>query len=144
GDPPGQPARRTAGDLLLPPVGDRPWPAARGGCAAQVEIAALHQPGADGAQASPTGARVPLGTNGPARPSRGGAARRRSGTGHCRGNPALNAPFAFAAERVCAVDLRQPDEAARIEAFVAESGGSVFHRPAWLRAIERGTGQRAL
>ncbi len=56
----------------------------------------------------------------------------------------MNAPFAFAAERVCAVDLRQPDEAARIEAFVAESGGSVFHRPAWLRAIERGTGQRAL
>jgi FemAB-related protein (PEP-CTERM system-associated) len=55
----------------------------------------------------------------------------------------MNAPFALAAERVRAADLRQPDEAARIEAFVADAGGSVFHRPAWLRAIERGTGQRA-
>jgi len=55
----------------------------------------------------------------------------------------VNAPFALAAERVSAVDLRQPDEVARVEAFVAEAGGSVFHRPAWLRAIERGTGQRA-
>ncbi len=55
----------------------------------------------------------------------------------------MNAPFAVAAERVRAVDLRQPDEAARIEGFVAEAGGSVFHRPAWLRAVEHGTGQRA-
>ena len=55
----------------------------------------------------------------------------------------MNAPFALTAERVRAVDLRQPDEAARIEGFVADAGGSVFHRPAWLRAIERGTGQRA-
>jgi FemAB-related protein (PEP-CTERM system-associated) len=47
------------------------------------------------------------------------------------------------AERVRSVDLREPDEAARIERFVADSAGSVFHRPAWLRAIERGTGQRA-
>jgi len=55
----------------------------------------------------------------------------------------VNAPFALKAEHVRAVDLRQPDEVARVEAFVAESGGSLFHRPAWLRAIERGTGQRA-
>jgi len=55
----------------------------------------------------------------------------------------LNAPFALASEFVRTVDLRQPDEAARIEGFVAERGGSVFHRPAWLRAVERGTGQRA-
>jgi FemAB-related protein (PEP-CTERM system-associated) len=55
----------------------------------------------------------------------------------------VNAPFAPTAEQVRAADLRQPDEAARIERFVAESGGSVFHRPAWLRAVERGTGQRA-
>jgi FemAB-related protein (PEP-CTERM system-associated) len=55
----------------------------------------------------------------------------------------MNAPFAPATERVRAADLRQPDEAARIEGFVADAGGSVFHRPAWLRAIERGTGQRA-
>jgi FemAB-related protein (PEP-CTERM system-associated) len=55
----------------------------------------------------------------------------------------MNAPFAAIAERVRTADLRQPDEAARIEGFVAEAGGSVFHRPAWLRAVERGTGQRA-
>ena len=55
----------------------------------------------------------------------------------------MNAPFAMTRERVRAVDLRQPDEVARIEAFVADQGGSIFHRPAWLRAVERGTGQRA-
>ena len=55
----------------------------------------------------------------------------------------MNAPFAVTAERVRLADLRQPDEAARIEGFVAEMGGSVFQRPAWLQAIERGTGQRA-
>jgi hypothetical protein len=44
---------------------------------------------------------------------------------------------------VRAVDLRQPDEAARIEGFVAEMAGNLFHRPAWLLAAERGTGQRA-
>lgn len=52
----------------------------------------------------------------------------------------MNAPFALN-EHVRAADLRQPDEAARIEGFVAEMGGSVFHRPAWLLAVERGTGQ---
>jgi FemAB-related protein (PEP-CTERM system-associated) len=31
----------------------------------------------------------------------------------------------------------------RIEGFVAEHGGTLFHRPAWLRAVEAGTGQRA-
>jgi FemAB-related protein (PEP-CTERM system-associated) len=55
----------------------------------------------------------------------------------------MNAPFALSRENVQAVDLRQPDEAARIEGFVAEHGGSVFHRPAWLLAVEEGTGQRA-
>lgn len=56
----------------------------------------------------------------------------------------MNAPFALATEYVREADLRQPDEAARIEGFVAEQRGTLFHRPAWLRAIERGTGQRAL
>lgn len=56
----------------------------------------------------------------------------------------MNAPFSLAAEYVREVELRQPDEAARIEGFVAEMGGSLFHRPAWLRAVERGAGQRAL
>ena len=55
----------------------------------------------------------------------------------------MNAPFALA-EQVRVADLAQPDEAARIEGFVAELGGTLFHRPAWLRAVERGTGQRAL
>ncbi|KRA83498.1 FemAB family XrtA/PEP-CTERM system-associated protein [Altererythrobacter sp. Root672] len=54
----------------------------------------------------------------------------------------MNAPFALTAERVRLADLRQPDEVARIEGFVSALEGSVFHRPAWLRAIERGTGQR--
>lgn len=55
----------------------------------------------------------------------------------------MNAPFAPTRETVRAVDPRQPDEASRIEGFVAAMGGSVFHRPAWLRAVECGTGQRA-
>ena len=54
----------------------------------------------------------------------------------------MNAPFALT-EQVRAADLAQPDEAARIERFVAEQSGALFHRPAWLRAVERGTGQRA-
>lgn len=59
----------------------------------------------------------------------------------------MNAPFAphvaGAGEAIRPADLAQPDEVARIDGFVAELGGSAFHRPAWLRAIERGTGQRA-
>ncbi len=56
----------------------------------------------------------------------------------------MNAPFALSRSRVRLADLHQPDEAARIEGFVAAQDGSVFHRPAWLRAIEHGTGNRAL
>ncbi len=55
----------------------------------------------------------------------------------------MNAPFAPGREIVRAVDLRQPDEAARIEGFVAETAGTLFHRPAWLLAAERGAGLRA-
>lgn len=55
----------------------------------------------------------------------------------------MNAPFSLSREAVRIVDLREPDEVARIEAFVREHGGSVFHRPAWLTAVETGTGQRA-
>ncbi|KLI64001.1 FemAB family XrtA/PEP-CTERM system-associated protein [Aurantiacibacter marinus] len=55
----------------------------------------------------------------------------------------MNAPFSLTREHVRTANLREPDEAARIEAFVATKAGSVFHRPAWLRAIEKGTGQRA-
>ena len=56
----------------------------------------------------------------------------------------MNAPFALTSDSVRLADLRQPDEAARIEGFVTEHGGSVFHRPAWLAAVERGTDQRSL
>lgn len=55
----------------------------------------------------------------------------------------MNAPFSHTSVNVRPANLREPDELARIEGFVAASGGSVFHRPAWLGAIERGTGQRA-
>ena len=40
-------------------------------------------------------------------------------------------------------DLGSASECERIEAFVAERGATPFHRPAWLLAIEEGTGQRA-
>ncbi|OZA93641.1 MAG: FemAB [Erythrobacter sp. 34-65-8] len=56
----------------------------------------------------------------------------------------MNAPFPLSSEQVSLVDLRDPGEVARIEGFVAELDGTAFHRPAWLRAVERGTGQRAL
>ena len=55
----------------------------------------------------------------------------------------MNAPFAPVRECIRLADLRQPDEAARIEGFVAAMDGSVFQRPAWLLAVELGTGQRA-
>jgi FemAB-related protein (PEP-CTERM system-associated) len=55
----------------------------------------------------------------------------------------MNAPFAVAGTSVRPAALNQPDEVARIEAFVRDAGGSAFHRPAWLAAVERGTGNRA-
>jgi FemAB-related protein (PEP-CTERM system-associated) len=42
-----------------------------------------------------------------------------------------------------AARLDEPQEAARIDAFVAEAGdGTPFHRSAWLRAVDAGCGQR--
>lgn len=55
----------------------------------------------------------------------------------------MNAPFAPALERIAIADLGDPRQTARIESYVAEMAGTPFHRPAWLRAVERGTGQRA-
>ena len=52
-------------------------------------------------------------------------------------------PFALNLEAVREADLSQPDEVRRIEGFVTAQGGAVFHRPAWLRAVEAGTGQIA-
>lgn len=54
----------------------------------------------------------------------------------------MNAPFSMI-ETVRQAHLDQPDEVARIDAFVADAGGSLFHRPAWLLAVERGAGQGA-
>ena len=46
--------------------------------------------------------------------------------------------------RVRAADLGDPRECARLDAFVAEHpDGTLFHRPQWGRAVERGCGQRA-
>ena len=55
----------------------------------------------------------------------------------------MNAPFPFDAESVSLADLRDAGQIARIESFVAEAAGTPFHRPAWLQAVEAGTGQRA-
>lgn len=54
----------------------------------------------------------------------------------------MNAPVK-AAVSVRALDFRDAGEVRRIGGFVVENGGSLFHRPAWLRAVEAGTGQRA-
>ena len=56
----------------------------------------------------------------------------------------MNALAPVAAVTVRTADLSDPAECARLEAFVAEQpAATVFHRPQWSRAVERGTGQRA-
>ncbi len=54
----------------------------------------------------------------------------------------MNAPLRTA-HQVRLLDWRDATEVPRIEGFVAETGASLFHRPAWLAAVEAGTGQRA-
>lgn len=54
----------------------------------------------------------------------------------------MNAPISLSLKAVPA-ELLDAKQCARIDAFVAEMGASLFHRPAWLLAVERGTGQRA-
>lgn len=54
----------------------------------------------------------------------------------------MNAPVR-AGTRVRALDWRDRAEVSRIEAFVSDHRASLFHRPAWLQAVEAGTGQRA-
>jgi FemAB-related protein (PEP-CTERM system-associated) len=57
----------------------------------------------------------------------------------------MNAPFAPVQTRVRPANLSDPDERAAIERFVAaHPQGTPFHRPAWLLAVEQGTGNRAL
>jgi FemAB-related protein (PEP-CTERM system-associated) len=56
----------------------------------------------------------------------------------------MNAPMIRGKIAVRFVDLNDANECARIDAWVlACEGGSPFHRPKWLKAIEAGTGQEA-
>jgi FemAB-related protein (PEP-CTERM system-associated) len=54
----------------------------------------------------------------------------------------MNAPVK-AGETIRLVDFRDADDLRRIDSFVAETSASLFHRPAWLSAVQAGTGQRA-
>ncbi|MCW1428153.1 FemAB family XrtA/PEP-CTERM system-associated protein [Novosphingobium sp. JCM 18896] len=57
----------------------------------------------------------------------------------------MNAPFVPARETLRLVDLRDRNEVARIESFVAaHPEGTPFHRAAWIGAVAAGTGNRAL
>ncbi|WP_288416069.1 FemAB family XrtA/PEP-CTERM system-associated protein [uncultured Novosphingobium sp.] len=57
----------------------------------------------------------------------------------------MNAPFAPVRTTVRLADLRDPDERGAIESYVAgHPQGTPFHLPAWIAAVERGTGNRAL
>src|SRR5690606_6210544 len=62
---PGQRARRPARDLLLPPVGARPRPAAPARHPAQDPLSPLHQPGPHGTAPGRIDARLPVGPHGP-------------------------------------------------------------------------------
>ncbi len=56
----------------------------------------------------------------------------------------MNAPILRPKIDVRVADLRDANECARIDAWVmAHEHGLPFHRPAWLKAIETGTGQAA-
>lgn len=58
----------------------------------------------------------------------------------------MNAPFApdnAAPITIALGELHDADLSRRIASFVKDQGGSPFHLPEWLIAIERGTGQRA-
>jgi FemAB-related protein (PEP-CTERM system-associated) len=57
----------------------------------------------------------------------------------------MNAPFALAPAVARVLDPATPDERPRIEAFLRDHPQATpFHRPAWLDAVARGTGNRAL
>ncbi|MBS0473609.1 MAG: FemAB family PEP-CTERM system-associated protein [Proteobacteria bacterium] len=57
----------------------------------------------------------------------------------------MNAPFRPQTTVVGPADLHQPGEVARLEQYVAaHPDGTAFHRPAWIGAVARGTGNRAL
>lgn len=56
----------------------------------------------------------------------------------------MNAPFALQGATVRIACLAEPDERARVDAYVAAQGGTVFHTADWLLAIEQGSGQAAV
>jgi FemAB-related protein (PEP-CTERM system-associated) len=57
----------------------------------------------------------------------------------------VNAPFRPAAVALRLANMRDSGEVARLESYVADHpDGTAFHRPAWLLATARGTGNRAL
>lgn len=57
----------------------------------------------------------------------------------------MNAPVIISRDALRLADLSDPNEAERIEAFVAaHPDGTAFHRPVWQRAVAQGTGNTAL
>ena len=57
----------------------------------------------------------------------------------------MNAPFLRSRETLRLANLDEPDECARIEAFLENHPEATpFHRPAWLAAVTQGTGNQAL
>ena len=54
----------------------------------------------------------------------------------------MNAPVSLSLNAQ-AVNLADAEMRARIDGFVQEMGASVFHKPNWLLAVEKATGQRA-
>jgi FemAB-related protein (PEP-CTERM system-associated) len=57
----------------------------------------------------------------------------------------MNAPFTPERERARLADLADPNEAARIDAFVAaHPDGTPFHSTPWLQSVAAGTGNAAL
>ena len=57
----------------------------------------------------------------------------------------MNAPFHHARQSWRLARLAEPDECARIEAFLAgHSDATPFHSPAWLAAVDSGTGNQAM
>src|SRR5690606_32008048 len=94
--------------------------------------------GQDERQAPPSGARICVGAYGYAGTSRSAPARRSS-----RG-ARVNAPFAYQAAIIRAARLGEPGEAERIAAWTSRNGGTIFHLPHWLAAVEEGTGNDAI
>jgi FemAB-related protein (PEP-CTERM system-associated) len=57
----------------------------------------------------------------------------------------MNAPFVPTRTTVRLADLRDPDERRAIDSFVStHPQGTPFHLPAWLQAVQQGTGNRAM